>query len=162
MDEIIEATRAFVSDKAIDTASAKAKMAELMPKAYNSGMIDETVWKVFSPSMALLDIDLQMEDYSCCMFPALRALEGYLLFLLDEIGELLHLVPDKERRRSEPVLVDPVREGRFVFGQIVVQISAGDQMDVPVVDGLGIVDQEPRIGIGLIGGMADNPLLLAT
>lgn len=111
MDEIIEATRAFVSDKAINVEAAKAKMAALMPKAYNSGVIDETIWKVFSPSMALLDVNLDMEDYSCCTFPALRALEGYLLFLLDEIGETI----DKHHIIGNIFREDTCNPGNFVM-----------------------------------------------
>ena len=91
IDEIVAATKAFVTNKVADAASARAKMASLMPNAYNSGVIDDTIWKVFSPSMALIDVDATMEDYSCVMFPALRALEGYLEFLLDEIGEVIDL-----------------------------------------------------------------------
>ena len=95
MDEIIAATKVFVTNKVTDVASARAKMASMMPKAYNSGVVDDTIWKVFSPSMALIDADATMEDYSCLMFPALRALEGYLQFLLNEIGEVIdshHLI----------------------------------------------------------------------
>lgn len=111
MDEIIEATRAFVSDKAIDVASAKAKMIALMPKAYSSGLIDENIWKVFSPSMALLDVDIEMEDYSCCIFPALRALEGYLMLLLGEIGETI----DRHHNFGNIFGEDSSNPGHFVM-----------------------------------------------
>lgn len=91
MDEIVAATKSFVNSGVTDASAARAKMAALMPKAYNSGVIDDTIWKVFSPSMALIDVESSMEDYSCVMFPALRALEGYLYYLLDEIGETITL-----------------------------------------------------------------------
>ena len=89
MGEIVEATKAFVSNKVTDVTAARAKMVSLMPKAFGASLIDDTIWKVFSPSMALIDVEVEMEDYSCVMFPALRALEGYLQFLFSEIGEII-------------------------------------------------------------------------
>ena len=79
----------------LDVLTSFATVAEDLnysePIVDNSGVIDDTIWKVFSPSMALIDVESSMEDYSCVMFPALRALEGYLYYLLDEIGETITL-----------------------------------------------------------------------
>ena len=113
MDEIVAATKAFVTDKIKDAPSARARMASLMPRAYGDGIINETIWKVFSPSMALIDADATMEDYSCLMFPALRALEGYLEFLLDEIGEVI----DQHHVIGNIFRVDPTDANKFIMSK---------------------------------------------
>ena len=46
--------------------------------------VDPVIWKLFSPSVTLDDVEKEFEDYSCFTFPALRALEGYLKYLLSE------------------------------------------------------------------------------
>ena len=111
MDEIVAATKSFVNSGVTDASAARAKMAALMPKAYNSGVIDDTIWKVFSPSMALIDVDSFMEDYSCVMFPSLRALEGYLQFLLNEIGEVI----DQHHLIGNIFRVDPADANKFLM-----------------------------------------------
>ena len=111
MDEIVAATKMFVNSGVKDASAARAKMAALMPKAYNSGVIDDTIWKVFSPSMALIDVDSSMEDYSCVMFPALRALEGYLKHLLNEIGETI----DLHHTLGNLFQVDPANTNKFLM-----------------------------------------------
>lgn len=82
MNDIIKATNEFV-DTNTDVDEARNKMAEMMPVAYASN-IDPVIWKLFSPSVTLNDVKKECEDYSCFAFPALRALEGYLKYLLDE------------------------------------------------------------------------------
>lgn len=113
IDEIVAATKTFVNCGVKDASSARAKMVSLMPKAYSSGVIDETIWKVFSPSMALIDVDSSMEDYSCVMFPALRALEGYLLLLLSEIGEVI----DQHHLIGNIFRVDPTDANKFIMNK---------------------------------------------
>ena len=83
ISDIIQATKEFGLETVDDVAEARQKLKKLMPTAF-SGCVDDTIWKVFSPAMTLVDVDKNMEDYSYCVFPALRALEGYLNFLLDE------------------------------------------------------------------------------
>lgn len=82
IDNIVEMTNAFVETN-ITVSDTRAKMSEILPKAYNSGKIDNTIWKLFSSSIVFIEDDKVLEDYSGCIFPALRALEAYLLFLLD-------------------------------------------------------------------------------
>lgn len=82
MNDIIKATNEFV-DTNTDVDEARNKMSEMMPMAY-AGEVDPVIWKLFSPSVALSDIEKEIEDYSCFTFPALRALEGYLKYLLAE------------------------------------------------------------------------------
>lgn len=111
IDDVVAATKAFVTNRVTDAVSARSKMAALMPKAYGGGIIDDTIWKVYSPSMALIDVNAEMEDYSCVMFPALRALEGYLQFLLAEIGEVI----DRHHKIADIFQEDNTNPGHFVM-----------------------------------------------
>jgi len=83
VNDVVDITNAF-NDTEVEVSDARAKMSELLPNAYNSGKIDETIWKLFSPSVILIEDDKVLDDYSCWVFPVLRALEGYLKFLLGE------------------------------------------------------------------------------
>lgn len=82
VNDIIKATNEFI-DTNTDVDEARNKMSEMMPVAY-AGSVDPVIWKLFSPSVTLSNIKKDMEDYSCFTFPALRALEGYLKYLLAE------------------------------------------------------------------------------
>jgi len=82
VDNLVDMTNAFV-DTNVTASDTRVKMNEILPKAYNSGKIDETIWKLFSPSVVFIEEEKELEDYSGCVFPALRALEAYLLYLLD-------------------------------------------------------------------------------
>ncbi len=81
-NDVVDMTNTFV-DTTICVNDVRAKINKLLPKAYNSGKIDNEIWKLFSPSIVLIEDEKILEDYTCCIFPALRALEGYLLFLLN-------------------------------------------------------------------------------
>ncbi|UAC48679.1 type II toxin-antitoxin system RnlA family toxin [Bacillus aquiflavi] len=84
MTDVIEANNSFheVDIKVEDT---RTELQKLMPNAY--GNIDDTLFKILSPAISLKKVNVEMEDYSCYAFPALRALEGYLkyLFSIEEI-----------------------------------------------------------------------------
>ena len=82
VNDIIKATNEFI-DTNTDVDEARNKMSEMMPMAY-AGNVDPVIWKLFSPSVTLDDVEKEFEDYSCFTFPALRALEGYLKYLLSE------------------------------------------------------------------------------
>lgn len=82
VNDIIKVTNEFI-DTNTDVDEARNKMSEMMPVAY-AGSVDSVIWKLFSPSVTLSNIEKDMEDYSCFTFPALRALEGYLKYLLAE------------------------------------------------------------------------------
>lgn len=82
MNDIIKATNEFV-DTNTDVDEARNKMSKMMPVAY-AGTVDPVIWKLFSPSVTLCDDGKELEDYSCFTFPSLRALEGYLKYLLAE------------------------------------------------------------------------------
>lgn len=78
VDDIIDSVNIFY-DVDIKTDEVKNDMEMLMPSAY--GNIDEMIIKLLSPSISLRKINIDLEDYSCYTFPALRALEGYLKYL---------------------------------------------------------------------------------
>lgn len=63
----------------------RKEIKDLMPNSY--GKIDNVIIKMLSPSFSFKKINMELEDYSCYAFPALRALEGYLkyLFYLEDI-----------------------------------------------------------------------------
>ena len=82
MNDIIKVTNEFV-DTNTDVDEARNKMSKMMPVAY-AGTVDPVIWKLFSPSVTLCDDKKELEDYSCFTFPSLRALEGYLKYLLAE------------------------------------------------------------------------------
>ena len=111
IEEIVAVTKAFVTNKVTDASSARVKIASLMPNTYNSKLIDDAIWKVLSPSMALIDSEAVMEDYSCIMFPALRALEGYLKFIFSEIGEVI----DSHHPIGSIFNVDPNDPNKFLM-----------------------------------------------
>ncbi|OIJ17363.1 hypothetical protein BKP37_02335 [Anaerobacillus alkalilacustris] len=76
MTDVVEANNSFheVDVKVEDT---RTELQRLMPNTY--GKIDDTLFKILSPAIALKKIGREVEDYSCYAFPALRALEGYLM-----------------------------------------------------------------------------------
>jgi RnlA-like RNase toxin of RnlAB toxin-antitoxin system len=57
----------------------REEIRALMPNSY--GGIDNVIMKMLSPSFSFKKINMELEDYSCYAFPALRALEGYLKYL---------------------------------------------------------------------------------
>lgn len=78
MDDIVNSINSF-HDVNVKTNEVRNDMEVLMPRAY--GNIDETILKLLSPSISLRKVNIDLEDYSCYAFPALRALEGYIKYL---------------------------------------------------------------------------------
>lgn len=62
----------------------RAILAQRLPNACCK--LDETIIKLLSPSIALSVANIEVEDYSCYVFPALKALESLLLYLLGKKG----------------------------------------------------------------------------
>ena len=108
VNDVVDMTNAF-NETEIGASDTRAKMSELLPNAYNSDKIKETIWKLFSPSVVLIEDNKVMDDYSCCVFPALRALEGYLKFLLDQKD----IVVDKKHNFA--TVFKPNDTGKFVL-----------------------------------------------
>lgn len=78
VDDIVNSINSF-HDVNVKTSEVRNDMEVLMPRAY--GNIDETILKLLSPSISLRKVNIDLEDYSCYAFPALRALEGYIKYL---------------------------------------------------------------------------------
>lgn len=78
IEDILEANNKFQNVN-VKTDDIRDELKVLMPTAY--GKIDDTIAKILTPSLVLKKIKVKLEDYSCYVFPALRALEGYLKFL---------------------------------------------------------------------------------
>lgn len=123
INDIIQATKIFGIESVNDVDEARHRLESLMPTAYN-GCVDDTIWKVFSPSMTLVGVNKDMEDYSYCVFPALRALEGYLDFLLGEKGIVVDLKHnygtifdndpnDFSKKRVRPIISKKISDQRY-------------------------------------------------
>lgn len=82
--DVVEANNSF-HEVDIKVSDTRIELQRLMPNAY--GKVDDTLIKILSPAVSLKKVSMEMEDYSCYAFPALRALEGYLkyLFGIEEI-----------------------------------------------------------------------------
>lgn len=78
VDEIIDSINSF-HNVDVKTREVRNDLEILMPRAY--GNIDEVIFKLLSASISLKRINIELEDYSCFVFPALRALEGYIKYL---------------------------------------------------------------------------------
>jgi len=55
-------------------------LKEYIPTAIN--FLDGKIIKIMTPALALNAINIDLDDYSCFSFPALRGLEGYIKQLL--------------------------------------------------------------------------------
>ena len=78
IEDILETNNKF-QDVDVKPQDIRNELEMLMPAAYNA--IDDTIIKILSPALVLKKIKIELEDYSCYTFPALRALEGYLKYL---------------------------------------------------------------------------------
>ncbi len=83
-DEVIKQQAEFFSID-LDPKEVRDEMQLLLPNAYD--VIGDKMRKVLSASLALRKIDIQLEDYSSFVYPALKTLEGYIkiLFLNHDI-----------------------------------------------------------------------------
>jgi hypothetical protein len=61
------------------------ELGQLMPKAYP--YLEEKVVKVITPALTLTKLNIELEDYSSFVFPALRGLEGYIRHRLRDKGK---------------------------------------------------------------------------
>lgn len=74
-EDVIKNQSEFFSVE-ISPTEVRDEMKEMLPSAYN--YLNEELKKVLSASLALQKIDIELEDYSSFVFPALKTLEGYL------------------------------------------------------------------------------------
>lgn len=84
MNDVVEANNSF-HEVDITVTETRTELQKLMPNAFKN--IDDTLIKILSPAVSLKKVKMEIEDYSCYAFPALRGLEGYLkyLFSIEEI-----------------------------------------------------------------------------
>lgn len=82
-DEIVKSQADFFSVD-INPTEVREEMKESLPNSYDS--LNETLRSILSPSIALRQIDIPLDDYTCYAFPALRALEGYIKSILMNNG----------------------------------------------------------------------------
>lgn len=81
-------------------SQARAILKARIPNAYDK--LDDTILKILSPAISLSQADLNVEEYSCYVFPALKALEALLLDLLYSKGIFIN--PPKQNFGSVFVL----------------------------------------------------------
>lgn len=83
INDIVDTVNSF-HEVNIGVEEVRNEMEILLPRAY--GNIDDMILKLLSPSISLRRVRIPLEDYSCYAFSALRALEGYLKYLLGNKG----------------------------------------------------------------------------
>lgn len=83
VEDIVDTVNSF-HEINITTSDVRSEMEILLPRSYKN--LDDMILKLLSPSISLRRIKIPLEDYSCYAFPALRALEGYIKFLLGNKG----------------------------------------------------------------------------
>lgn len=80
-EEDVSAQRKVIyKSESISVSEARQRLKARIPNAYDK--LDEITLKILSPSISLSNSRLEAEEYSCYVFPALRALESVLLDLL--------------------------------------------------------------------------------
>lgn len=84
VEDVVEANNKF-HDVDVKVSETRDELRKLMPNTY--GVLDDTIFKILSPSISLMKLSDEIEDYSCYAFPALRSLEGYLMqvFSMEDI-----------------------------------------------------------------------------
>ena len=68
----------------VETDDVNSQLEFLLKNSYSK--LDPIIIKLLSPSVALRKISIELYDYSCFAFPALRALEAYIKWLLAKKG----------------------------------------------------------------------------
>lgn len=79
VNDIIESISS-INKVTVKTDDVHSELKSLLKASYDG--IDPVILKILSPAIALRKINIGLEDYSCFAFPALRALEGYIKWLL--------------------------------------------------------------------------------
>lgn len=79
-EEDINARQKEIYKSSISVPEARELLKERIPNAYDK--LDEEIKKILSPSISLSNSSIEVEEYSCYVFPALKGLEAFLLKLL--------------------------------------------------------------------------------
>ena len=79
-EEEINNSQKEIYNSNISIAESRNLLKERIPNAYDK--IDSTIKKIISPAITLSNSSIEVEEYSCYVFPALKGLEAFLLQLL--------------------------------------------------------------------------------
>lgn len=79
-EEDINARQKEIYKSNISVSEARNILKERIPNAYDK--LDEEIKKILSPSISLSNSNIEADEYSCYVFPALKGLEAFLLKLL--------------------------------------------------------------------------------
>ena len=69
----------------IRPTDVRKELESFLPSAF--GFLDEKIINILTPSICLIKLEIELEDYSSLAFPALRGLEGYIRQLLNIKGK---------------------------------------------------------------------------
>jgi hypothetical protein len=78
--EQVVQTEAETYEIDIKTADIRNELESYLPTAFS--FLDDRIIKIITPSLSLMKLEIELEDYSSFAFPALRGLEGYIRQLL--------------------------------------------------------------------------------
>ncbi len=91
-EDILNTQNEVYHTKKVSVETAHEALRKKIPQAYS--ILSPEIIKVLSPSLDLSNSNIEMEEYSCMVFPALKALEGFLLYLLLQKGIII--LPPKQ------------------------------------------------------------------
>ena len=83
-DQVVQ-TEAETYEIDIKTEDIRNELEQYLPIAFS--FLDERIKKIITPSLTLMKLEMELEDYSSFAFPALRGLEGYMRQLLSWKGK---------------------------------------------------------------------------
>ena len=69
----------------LDVNEIRFELEAYLPTAYD--FLEEKLRKIITPSLSLVKLEIQLEDYSSFVYPVLRGLEGYIRQLLLQKGK---------------------------------------------------------------------------
>lgn len=94
--EIVYKGEASPNTIEVDNNTVEAELKALLPNAYSS--LGQGILTMLQTSFTLKDISIPLPDYSCYVFPALRALEGVMRKLLFDRGYSIETENDNSFR----------------------------------------------------------------
>lgn len=83
-EELVQRQKDIYKAEIDPIAKSRENLKTRIPNAYDK--LDDTILKILVPSISLSSSNLVVEEYSCYVFPALKALESFLLDLLNKKG----------------------------------------------------------------------------
>lgn len=121
LNEIIERkNETYKSTITVD--GARSDLKRRIPHIYDK--LDDIILKLLSPSIALSQSGIEVEDYSCYVFPAFKALEQLLLNLLNKkdiekdikknFSKIFYFDKKEMKQKLRPTYVTKVSDDVFV------------------------------------------------